>query len=114
MKDRNVIKIYSLFNATSIIKNAASVGKIYDISGAEGLVCSVYYKTTAGEIDLTYETSLDGTIWVTHVVETTLDGLTVGSGHVAITLAVLTKYIRFTATEKNIATTIFTANLAIR
>jgi len=112
LKTFNNIKLFSLYNAVAL-DSSSKVSSIIDLSYTESLVMSILYTTTAGNVDITYETSLDKVTWFTQAAPATLADLTVGTEHMAFTIAVLTKYIRFTATEDT-AATVFTAMLAIR
>lgn len=113
MEYQYIAKTFSIFNAVTL-DNTASIASVIDISGAIGELFSIQYLTTAGEIDLSYELSLDKVVWQATVLETNLDGLTVGYDLLANTFSAIAKYIRWTATEKNSASTDFTAIMAIR
>ncbi len=113
MEDKNVVNIFDLYQSTAL-DNSAVVSSIFDISGLDTLLISVAYETSAGSVDVTYETSLDKITWIAQAAPATLAALTVGNDHVAVTLAVLTKFIRFTATESNVAATVFSARMAIK
>jgi hypothetical protein len=112
MDQYKTVWTYSLFNAVAL-DSSASIAKIIDISRMNDLTFSIWYTTTAGNVDVTYELSLDKVNWTAAIAETNLADLTVGSGILTNDFDHLAKYARFTATEDT-AATVFSAILAIR